>query len=218
MNAKTVTVDLRYNNISNINFFDLNQYQPDTDGYRVDILISNNKIHCDCNSLDLARYVQENDHSIKETLVLKYDRLECFGPEKLSGISLEKVPLDELTCDVGRNCTSNQTCNCTYRSSDRTLIVDCSNRTLVDVPELNQIPTDAGIDRIEVNLQDNLLQRCPSELDGYENTSVWNLKGNLIRNVTWIPEVLDVSLLIRSFINLIFPNFLHRSDKKENIW
>ncbi|XP_044761241.1 protein toll-like [Coccinella septempunctata] len=192
MNAKPVTIDLSFNNISLIEFMDLNQRARDFDHSRVDIEISNNPIFCDCNAFNLARYVQDKKHPFKDYLVLNYNEIECAGPRHLFKQSLEEVSLRELICNIDNNCTSNEFCNCLYQSSDKTLVVDCSGRSLRDVPELRDLSHYPEFNEIEVHLEYNLLERCPNEVDGYQNTSRWYLKGNAIRNITWIPETLKV--------------------------
>lgn len=188
INAESLNVDLSSNDISSIHIWDLNFSQPYNDRIRTYIEISNNPIICDCQALNLARYARENT-LIEKNLVMQKEQLICAGPQKLFNQPLDTVNLEELVCKLVLNNTT--PCDYLYRPLDDVLVFNCSGRMLTEVPKFEKYNYPNSM-QTEIHLEDNRLEQGPGEFDGYQDTFKWYLRGNAIRNITWIPSSLKV--------------------------
>ena len=100
--------------------------------------LTGNGLKCDCNILPLKKYL---DTEMKQYGMM--DRFEtwiCSEPPNLRGRAIASVTLTDLVCQRTLLDCPKQ-CKCLERGTDGTLIVDCRNRKLLQMP--NRIPQEA---------------------------------------------------------------------------
>ena len=81
---------------------------------------------------------------------------------------------------LGDPCSpADRACTCWFRPVDRTLLLDCANRSLADAP---MFINNKGVDKIELDLSMNFLVDLPSVHDrpGYEKIESLVLSRNRI--------------------------------------
>ncbi|KAL3279763.1 hypothetical protein HHI36_017271 [Cryptolaemus montrouzieri] len=197
-NPGLLKINLDFNNISRIDFSHSNLFrQKYADKFKTSVIMPNNPIFCDCQALDLAKYFTEDDHPVKMFLTLESGWLfKCSGPGKKDGSSLYEIPLENFTCSLDANCTNNGACSCSYRSLDTSILIDCSDRNLSVVPTLTLSAITnydfVNYNQTEVHLEGNQLDASPNEYDGYSNITKLYLQKNKIKNITWLPESIQI--------------------------
>lgn len=87
--------------------------------------------------------------------------------------------------DCPKNCT------CRYRPYDDTFVVDCSHRQLTVCPSLLG---NYSHSKMQVNLDNNLMELGPRANMGYEKVVHLDLSHNRIREFDWVPPKIEVSL------------------------
>ena len=138
--------------------------------------------HCNCRMHYLYNYLRYFRGLDVETLhqsTIDYNTngFHCFEPVELRGLPLIEVPVKNLGCykDV-QDCP--HACRCWVRVVDEFVKVDCSNQSLVQLPE--KVPDDS----IELDFSNNKLVDLTWDLPSYLSViSVLNLSGNNLRYV-----------------------------------
>ncbi|PVD22759.1 hypothetical protein C0Q70_16015 [Pomacea canaliculata] len=131
-----------------------------------------NPFHCDCQMYDLLGYFDNL------TLFVRADILNvtCGSPPKFKDVPFNKVPLDELVCNVTENCPSS--CTCTKRPYYQDLLVNCTYKRLPTLPD----------DTPEGSLTMNMIQNAITRLDWQhylKRVVHLNLTDNHLRDIDW---------------------------------
>lgn len=150
------------------------------------LFLSNNPIRCDCEIYDFVNYVQD----IKITSWRIMEDITCDGPFDYQHVSLKSLDSRELTCPME---VCPEECVCRRRPYDKNYLVDCSYKNMTRVPVISI--NDQTLERIEVNLNGNLLEDSPSMLEGYKNVTRLYLSGNNIKQLKWIPPKIEVNFI-----------------------
>ncbi|XP_076275975.1 uncharacterized protein LOC143206958 isoform X2 [Rhynchophorus ferrugineus] len=144
----------------------------------------NNYIQCNCKSFDVG--VVDDKSSSKSSFIISATDTICINQEEICDI------FNILNCPIQ--------CNCSYVSSDMSIIVDCSSRNLTKYPVLSDIQIDNlryTFNKIVVLLNDNHLDLDMQEnLGSYHNVSVLDLSNNKITDLKWTPpDVIELNLM-----------------------
>lgn len=216
--TKPITIDLSNNRIERItnDDFAYNILQNDMEvqaeqiiKYQPNIqwkwILNNNPFQCDCTVLQLVKLLRGNA-SIKQYLKLITNDLKCIAPQKLNGQSVSQVQPNDLLCQLDSPNTTEKYCpvgcECWVRTNDETVIFNCSNAQLTEVPQLPSIRTKtlSKLKKYELNIENNRIVELPNSTAlGYESVTKINARNNSIRFITVanLPKnltLLDVSV------------------------
>lgn len=215
LSAKTI-VNLTHNSIMEVNFNELAVFDAfnTTPSSTTEILLNDNPLRCECPSLDFVQFLrQEVGKNVAKKLKIFADKLKCATPERLAGKLVKEVSPKELLCLLDSPNSSikrcPKECSCMVRLVDKTVIMNCSNVGLTQVPEI-PIPTTFGMKSIELFIEDNNITTLPTiKMPGYQHVSEIYARNNSIRTLR--PEnlptglvLLDVSHNYMSSINASF--------------
>lgn len=137
--------------------------------------VTNNEYFCDCKLYNFVRSVRGS--------VLRYSRADefryrCASPALSQGWDfLRDLPVAQLVCNLTQDCPAG--CFCQERPHNDTLFIDCSGKTLTQMPEI--IP-DTKQGKIEMFLDNNMITELKrtSYLSKIYNIS---LRNNRIQNL-----------------------------------
>lgn len=190
--SKFVEMFLENNNISKINLENYDFYNlPEEEIQTHNLYLSDNPIRCDCELYDFVNFVQ--DAKVKSLKII--DDLQCESPNRFKNVFVNQLISSQLTCPM-EECP--ESCDCFWRTHDKTYIVDCSYKNLSQVPVLTL--KYQKILKTEVNLTGNQLTVSPSKLEGYNNVTKLYLSGNSIKRLNWIPPNIEVSAINKSIL------------------
>lgn len=192
---KNIFVDIRYNNISEIDFSDaeriymysfqtLNPYERDSVPVR-HFFIEGNPMNCDCKVYSLLQYfADEIAPEVKAILDIKPGNLQCAKPEAYAGQPVANIPLKYFTCllekENNRNCPAQ--CSCFFRPSDKALVIDCHQRNLTSMPEA--LPDREFSNYTELILSGNRIKSVTPPLGpGYHKVIKYILSDNMISEI-----------------------------------
>ncbi|XP_025828875.1 protein toll [Agrilus planipennis] len=199
-------LDFRYNNITVVELdllevlatsqdklLDAASKTPDDDFV---IYIAGNPIECDCKAFHLSRYVEGSMYPE----ALAYMQIEvgdatCKSPNSLAGFPISKLKSKMITCSLtqfyGNSSLCPESCICETRPWDKSLIYDCSNGNISNVPNII-LPGGNLYNQTEVHLEGNHLTQGPVEGMGYEKTTRLVLSNNKIQEIKWLPPNIQV--------------------------
>lgn len=192
---KNITVDLSHNRIDTITVDDRS---IDNSKHQTTWILSNNPLKCDCLVLDLVYFDRGHfGDTAKSAFNYIIDGLKCAKPANLEGTSVSSVDPQKLLCAIKQGPPG---CSCWHRPNDRSVIANCSNGGLEQVPDLGQIQiANTVIDYIEMWLDNNNIAALPlATTDGYNIIRQLHLHNNSIPSidVEHLPgnlSVIDVS-------------------------
>ncbi|XP_044729579.1 protein toll-like [Chrysoperla carnea] len=145
---KNANVDLRHNNISTIQFFS-SDFTGENAGIAPKntgkIFLSRNPIKCDCKFYSFYKAITQG---IESNLMpqIEYEALYCNEPSNLKGIEISKLNPKDFICPMGDLSADN--CAFEYRTYDNSIIMNCSNKNLNELPKVlpnDSIPTGFSI-------------------------------------------------------------------------
>jgi protein toll len=150
---------------------------------KVHVSFQSNPIVCNCLLLGFVKYLQnEMVASVKKVFDISVDGILCAGRNTLTGRALTTVHKDELLCPFDSPNSAIQKCprqcKCSVRIADLTLIVNCSNANLTEVPEL---PENTSLSSLELYIQNNSITHLPLiGSPGYANvTKIFAQNNNI---------------------------------------
>lgn len=182
MNA--ITVNLTNNRITRVS---ISKQLPANDNQLpVTWILNRNPLKCDCLIINFARHLKrqlENAQNFSTTF--RTNELECSSPEPFKRHRLENVPLAELTCaldkDGARDKRCPEPCSCYVRTSDATVIFNCSNANLSDMPALPDIKRLGGLKFYDLYIENNNIRTmAAANTIGYKNVNRLFAKNNSI--------------------------------------
>lgn len=166
------------------------------------VYLNNNPINCGCNLYHLYRYFDQTmNDEVRFTLNLDAKNLRCQSPENMINITVEDIKSETFVCEYeGEMCPEIATCY--HKPHDSLLTIDFSQSGLTNVPDLslNQQNRTAKFKKSVVLLQGNQINRMPAPGMGYEKITMLDLSNNLIDNVSWVPENLEVLRLNDNYL------------------
>ena len=152
------------------------------------IYLNENPMQCDCNIYNFLEYLNKSPReALKTRFKLYIGNLTCDG--EYNGSSVKNLNFTSYKCVSERinypsdtACGVKGNCTCRFRPFDKSLIIDCSSRNLMEVPELITLK---GIDRIELNLKSNNIKKMPNmKKPGYNQIEMLDLSNNQISDVS----------------------------------
>nr|CAD7457996.1 unnamed protein product [Timema tahoe] len=185
--SEHITLDLRHNNIRNINLYGADQlirawgYNSNEPARDVKILIEDNPMQCDCNAYFFARYLEYKvDPMLHIMFNIVPDNLICASPPDFAGIPVTRIKSEKLSCEVN-SCP--ERCSCHMRPHDKALLVDCTNRGLTEPPRWLP-PTNKLFNHTELWLVGNGLINLPDvSWPGYANVTLVDASYNNLGSV-----------------------------------
>lgn len=219
-----VSVDLSNNEIFEVDFNELEILAMNE--RELTVYMENNPIYCNCDILHFNKFLRSelaasNTNRLFE--IIPGD-LRCAGPENLDGKLVIDIKPIELLCpldspqSLDRKCPVK--CSCMIRPEDQTLLVDCSNADLHQIPDLPNLILQK-FESTEMNISFNHIEDLPIiSLNNYSNLKEIHAQNNSITKILDenIPDqlrVLDLSNNNLKEMNLtIFEKFNKTQDLK----
>ncbi|OTF80932.1 Toll-like protein, partial [Euroglyphus maynei] len=171
------------------------------------VRLDNNPINCDCHLFSFLNYTKsvgrlygKHFDTINRKVLFMIDanpKITCHSPENLINRPLDNLKLSELICPIDDERICPEECECNYRSSDRSSIIDCDNRNIHIIPaEINLskhqnislkdtsiIPSVQGV---IFQLRENHIQ----SVDNLDTMIMWNENGISDNNKPFYVEIL----------------------------
>ena len=142
--------DVNYNNSKTMTFY-----------------VENNPFVCNCHASEFVKYLQQKAKTIgltNETINILPEESRCFKPDYMKGRFMRDVKPIDLLCDLEYSNTEENNCphecTCMVRAADSTLIVNCSNLNLIEIPRLPNI-TNLQLKQIELIIDSNNITKLP---------------------------------------------------------
>ncbi|XP_060522357.1 protein toll-like [Cylas formicarius] len=171
---RTTTVDVSHNRIDDIQLPD--RYESNNEGSII-FNLTTNFVRCSCNKYKVEKAAEMND--LMQLTVLR-NKIECSA---VAGDCL-LVNVDECP----------QTCDCFYRKTDTSLVIDCSYGDLTSAPTLEGLKSTGTYKHnqtIVILKGNNLNSMGPQKLAGYNNVTYLDLSDNVISDFRWVPPHLQ---------------------------
>ncbi|XP_060573735.1 uncharacterized protein LOC132731562 [Ruditapes philippinarum] len=126
---------------------------------------------CDCNLHSFMTLAED----VIKILWLEYFDVKCTAPPELAGMNAINVTLDSLTCPVSADsgCQTPE-CTCVDKPDENTLVVDCSNSDLTEIPD---IPFSKNSQYISLNVSGNNIKDLKNN-SVLQKLSVLDISGN----------------------------------------
>lgn len=190
---KNTVVDVRYNNISEIDLFEVDKnykYSFNYENANVPVkyfYIEGNPINCSCYDYSFLQCI--GDRIISNIILLKesnFGNLQCGGLEAYTGNIKENISINNFACLFKKqnlfSCPIE--CNCLFRTSDTALIVDCYKKNITSMPEA--LPVLKFSKYTELNLSGNRIVSVKSPLGrGYNKVTNLTLSNNIITEIDY---------------------------------
>ncbi|KAK6628561.1 hypothetical protein RUM43_002376 [Polyplax serrata] len=187
-----VSVDLRHNNITVVNLYGVEALaigqstglvNPRHSKRNVRVLLEGNPLKCDCQAYEIIRYFENKlESEVYVFVTLIPGNLTCDSPEELKGIQATQANSRQLTCELDADYNCPKSCECKLRRSDWGLIVNCTNRGLLEIPR--ELPLVKYTNHTELFLTGNRIQHLPNTtFVGYQNVTHMYLSRNQIQNI-----------------------------------
>lgn len=159
-----------------------------------------NPINCNCLILHFNKFLRnELAPETRKLFEIIPGNLKCVGPDNLSGLNVIDVKPKELLCPFDspqsseRRCPTN--CSCMVRTDDRTLLVDCSNANLIEVPDLPYSMLHQFVST-ELNISFNQIKELPIiSSRSYTNVKKLFAQNNTIKQIS-IENIPDELIII----------------------
>lgn len=189
----------------------------------VNIFLGNNPINCNCAILHFNKFLRnELADETKKIMKIVPGNLKCVKPVNLSDKLVIEVQPRDLLCSLDspqsleRRCPNK--CSCEVRPDDKTLLVDCSNSNLTEIPDLPNSVLHQFLST-ELNISNNQIRELPIITPiSFVNVKVILAGNNNISKIglEHIPEhlsILDLSNNNLDEINLSVLEKLNNTEK-----
>nr|AAM97776.1 Toll-related protein [Aedes aegypti] len=193
--SRDIRIDLTHNQISRVDMSGFRSpsasKHPRKTG-KIWVNLNANPLDCSCSALSFIQYIQDPSSSVRR-IQFSTRELHCLAPENLNGTKVSIVPLADLTCRLDQpRCP--EECHCSQRPIDLTVVVNCTGRGLIRIPQLPH-PETFGYSSIELHIDNNSINELPTE--GLAAVSMLFARNNSISQLKNLPSnlrVLDVSM------------------------
>lgn len=192
----------------------------------VNVFMDNNPIDCNCAILHFNKFLRnELTDETRKIMKITPGNLKCVKPVSLAGRLVIEVQPKELLClldssqSLMKRCPNK--CSCKVRPDDKTLLVDCSNANLTEVPDLPHSVLQQFVST-ELNIASNYIKELPIiTSQSYSNVKIILAQNNNISKIGLenIPKdlrILDLSNNHLDKMNLsVFEMFNHTRELYE---
>ena len=133
------------------------------------LIVNNNPVICDCNAIDLVRFVKKEIQPRHLYSVIDFitNNFTCQEPKQLYNRLVSNLTTSELVCNNKTDCPEG--CKCDQRSVDNTLVFNCSFPNSQQFPSLPNY-THLNLTKTELHVANNRIQ----------STQLTNIPDNLI--------------------------------------
>lgn len=145
--------------------------------------LNDNPLDCDCMMLYFVKFVGEIQ---RDPLNLMMDNMRCQEPQNLNNQLIADIDANDLRCPLA-SMTSEKycpdRCECWVQANTRTVVVNCSNAGLTEVPALPDFKhqEQSTLANIELNIENNRITALPSRgADGYDRVTKIYAKNNTL--------------------------------------
>ncbi|CAO1400754.1 unnamed protein product [Diamesa hyperborea] len=197
---------LNHNRIKHFQLDDLLLLETNIE-YDINILlfVDNNPVNCDCNAIDLVRFVKKQIEPRRIYGVIDFiaNNFTCQEPKQLYNRFVSSLNTSELLCNIETDCPEG--CRCDQRSVDNTLIINCS---FTKFQQFSTFPdyTNLNLTKTELHVANNKIHSTQLT-DIPDNLILFDLRNNSL-------EFLDDSVIKR--FESIDKLFLSRNPWKCN--
>ena len=183
------------------------------------ILLQGNPVNCDCSVSQILHFISSPSEisPAKQFLSLALaEDIKCAKPVELEGIQLKKLKYNSFKCRKKDLILSPsyfcQECDCWVRPSDDTVVIRCSNKYPIRLPE--SFIVHENYSKVELSLQSNNLTNFPKmNNEGYENVVLLDLYNNSISKIG--PEIFSSNLQVKSDVYITFLKFKNCINEKK---
>lgn len=185
-------------------------------------ILNDNPLKCDCVVEDFAEVLQiQRNDTLNTHIKFVTNRLECSTPHHLAGKRLEDISLTALTCPLDNENNKNKTCplgcSCYVRTFDLTVVFNCSNANLKEMPLLPNRPN--RIQFYELHIENNNITTLACNATGYTHVNRIFAKNNSLESISaeHLPDnlyALDISINKLKRIN---SSVLHKLSFMKNL-
>ncbi|XP_055384923.1 protein toll [Condylostylus longicornis] len=221
-----LALNLSHNEISEINFDRINE-QLETFALSDSVItidVNYNPLKCNCDTAAFGNLINNlsSYEAIGKHLQFKYDKLMCGytpdnWPYNLTGRNIIAINSYELVCPQKSPCPNK--CSCWFRSFDRSILVNCSNSELTEVPVLFNTSSRA-IEWIELHIENNHIKNLPTLRNiGYGRVQELYAQNNEIVGLKPdnIPRSLRILNLANNRLDIMNETVLHVINKTRSI-
>lgn len=175
-----LTIDFSFNQIEEINF----QQDIDASMLRIEVLLNNNPIKCDCKIFDFVKYLvnRSNDTEKQSNIKVRIGDMQCAKPDNMANVLVKSLKTRELVCPLDDESTSikrcPEGCTCLVRPDDRHLLVKCPSSVNID-----ELPVASTINyqETELTLENGNLTVLPTiQSEGYKQVTKLIVNNNSI--------------------------------------
>ncbi|XP_062533738.1 protein toll-like isoform X1 [Armigeres subalbatus] len=226
--SRDIRIDLTNNRIAVVDMNDFqapSSLQHTSKTGKILVNLEGNEFDCNCHMLSFVQYIQNHESPTNQRIRFVTNNLHCFEPENLQLVDISDVSTEDLTCPLNKtNCPTE--CHCFQRPIDLTVIVNCTGRELVRIPDLPH-PNKLEYKFVELHIENNKITELPS--GGLSAVSKLYARNNSISNLqnTSILDslrILDLSLNhlttldVKTIQNLNKSRTLERLHLGSNPW
>lgn len=182
-------IDLRHNQISQINF---QEYIDETNLAKMEVLLENNPIKCDCRLLHFVKFLNTPiQNADKSPIEINAKNLQCESPERMQGKELSslrpldlKCLLDDANSNKQKRCPASCS-SCEVRPEDKTLLMECDGNLNIDsIPIVSQL----NLKSVELRLESQNLTEIPSSSSpAFQQITKLFLSGNALHHIAKLP-------------------------------
>jgi Leucine-rich repeat (LRR) protein len=184
-----LVVTLEGNDLESVDFRDINVSDDEQISGKLNIYLSR-EMRCNCHTISLYNFLRgllEISKSVYDAIEVSPMDVECRrgfgGPGAVARID-EKV----LTCplDLPHQVLCPYLCSCNRLASESVLKISCSNIEKVPVLPPYKMLNDIKINKVELYISRNGIERLPSKLQdrNYNDVTVINASFNRIQRIT----------------------------------
>ncbi|XP_008200932.1 protein toll isoform X2 [Tribolium castaneum] len=170
----------------------------------VSITLDYNPLICNCLNYNLLNHIRNQTRSNNLTITAK--NVKCEGSQVF-----ENLELSSLTCsldEISKNYLCPKNCSCIWRPFDASVVINCSNKSLVKYPQVDLSQLTYVYNDIELHLENNKLESGPERRFGFLNITKLFLSNNTIRSIDWVPPRLKSLHLDKNRISKIPPKVI----------
>lgn len=233
MSLRNLSISLESNNLESIDFRNVDDFEK-SDTYGCLFIDLDPLINCNCHTNSLHKFLTkslESDPKIYEVIYISPNDIRCKRNDSTAPRMVRKIEgKDLLTCPLNLPHVDfcPDSCTCTRRPFDETLLFKCSNISRVPMLPRYKELTDINLNKIQIFISGNGIDHLPNKItdriynDVTEIHASYNHIKNLFKNN--IPDHLEYLDLkfnrlheVSTAVIALFANlkFLHLS---ENMW